>query len=140
MRLTFLTALILAPLALAAPKELKIETTHMPSVCPLKAQSGDKLSVHYTGKLWATGTKFDSSLDRGKPFTLTLGAGQVIRGWDEGLQGMCLKEKRTITIPSDKGYGASGAGSGVIPPNAALVFDVELVEIKPAKDTPREEL
>jgi len=108
------------------PKELEIETTHTPSDCTAKAQKGDAIKVHYTGKLFSNGNKFDSSHDRGQPLPLTLGVGQVIKGWDEGLVGMCVGEKRTLTIPSDKAYGTRGFRS-VIPANSALVFDVELV-------------
>lgn len=92
------------------------------------AAAGKSVSVHYTGTLF-NGTKFDSSLDRGQPFVFTLGAGQVIQGWDMGLQGMKVGGKRKLIIPSHLGYGAQGAG-GVIPPNAVLVFDVELLEVK----------
>ena len=92
------------------------------------AESGRTVSVHYTG--WLTdGTKFDSSLDRGRPFDFKLGAGQVIRGWDEGVTGMRVHGKRRLTIPPDLGYGPQGAG-GVIPPNATLVFEVELLDVK----------
>lgn len=87
------------------------------------------VSMHYTGKLYSNGKKFDSSLDRDQPFEFTLGSGQVIKGWDQGLLGMCIGEKRRLTIPSDLGYGDRGAGSD-IPPGATLVFDVELLEIK----------
>ena len=91
------------------------------------ASSGQKVSVHYTG--WLTnGTKFDSSKDRGDPFVFPLGKGQVIKGWDEGVAGMKVGGKRKLTIPSALGYGARGAG-GVIPPNATLVFEVELLAV-----------
>jgi FKBP-type peptidyl-prolyl cis-trans isomerase len=92
------------------------------------AEDGMTVSVHYTG--WLTdGTKFDSSLDRGQPFDFTIGAGQVIRGWDQGVKGMHVGGKRKLTIPPDLGYGDRGAG-GVIPPGATLVFDVELLSVK----------
>ena len=93
-----------------------------------EATPGATVVVHYTG--WLTdGSKFDSSLDRNDPFSFKLGAGMVIRGWDEGVRGMKVGGKRKLTIPSEMGYGASGAG-GVIPPNATLVFEVELLDIK----------
>ena len=92
------------------------------------ADNGMSVSVHYTG--WLTdGTKFDSSLDRGQPFTFTLGGGNVIRGWDEGVKGMKVGGKRKLTIPPDLGYGATGSGS-TIPPNATLVFEVELLKVQ----------
>lgn len=95
------------------------------------AQAGAYVSVHYTGWLYEggeKGAKFDSSKDRGTPFEFPLGAGHVIRGWDEGVQGMKVGGARTLIIPADLGYGARGAG-GVIPPNATLMFDVELLAI-----------
>jgi FKBP-type peptidyl-prolyl cis-trans isomerase FkpA len=91
------------------------------------AASGQKVSVHYTG--WLTsGAKFDSSKDRGDPFIFPLGKSHVIKGWDEGVQGMKVGGKRKLTIPPALGYGARGAG-GVIPPNATLVFEVELLAV-----------
>lgn len=92
------------------------------------AVAGKNVSVHYTGWL-ESGKKFDSSVDRGQPFSFPLGAGRVIKGWDEGVQGMKVGGKRKLTIPSDLGYGSRGAG-GVIPPNATLIFDVELLGIR----------
>ncbi len=91
-----------------------------------EAKAGDRVSVHYRGTL-ADGTLFDQSHGRG-PFGFNLGAGQVIRGWDEGVAGMRIGGKRKLTIPPSMGYGARGAG-GVIPPNATLIFEVELLEI-----------
>ena len=100
-----------------------------------EARPGRVVRVHYTGWLYDAsksdkcGTKFDSSKDSGQPFEFTLGAREVISGWDEGVAGMKVGGKRRLTIPPDMGYGARGAG-GVIPPNATLVFDVELLAVK----------
>jgi FKBP-type peptidyl-prolyl cis-trans isomerase FkpA len=91
------------------------------------ARPGQVVSVHYTGWL-ADGTKFDSSRDRGMPIEFALGTGHVIRGWDEGVAGMKVGEQRQLHVPPELGYGAAGAG-GVIPPNARLVFEVELVSV-----------
>jgi len=99
-----------------------------------EATAGRRVQVHYTGWLYDPtannnrGKKFDSSKDRGQPFSFSLGAGEVIRGWDEGVQGMKVGGTRVLTIPAELGYGARGAG-GAIPPNATLVFEVDLLGI-----------
>ena len=108
--------------------QLEIKTTEQGTGDRI-VKTGDTVSVQYTGKL-EDGTKFDSSYDHGgQPFSFTVGVGQVIKGWDQGLLGAKVGEKRTLTIPSDLGYGATGAGAS-IPPNATLIFDVEVVSIK----------
>jgi FKBP-type peptidyl-prolyl cis-trans isomerase FkpA len=96
-----------------------------------EAAKGNHVAVHYTGWLYTNGvagTKFDSSKDRGEPFRFSLGGGQVIRGWDEGVAGMKVGGTRRLVIPPELGYGARGAG-GVIPPNATLLFEVELISV-----------
>jgi FKBP-type peptidyl-prolyl cis-trans isomerase len=93
-----------------------------------EAKAGDRVTVHYTGTL-TNGTKFDSSVDKGQPYTFTLGTGTVIKGWDEGLVGMKAGGKRQLTIPPHLGYGSQDKGT--IPPNSTLKFDVELVKLEP---------
>jgi FKBP-type peptidyl-prolyl cis-trans isomerase len=94
------------------------------------AKTGDKVKVHYTGWL-TTGKKFDSSVDANSPFDFTIGAGDVIKGWEEGVAGMKVGGKRQLRIPPDLGYGASGTPGGPIPPNATLIFDVQLLAVTP---------
>jgi FKBP-type peptidyl-prolyl cis-trans isomerase len=141
---TLLTALPLAGPVLAQPPKEKAmekpaEAKEVVTPSGLKytdikvgdgaeAKPGQVVDVHYTG--WLTnGTKFDSSVDRGKPFSFKLGAGQVIEGWDKGVAGMKVGGKRKLTIPPGLGYGSQSVG-GVIPPNSTLVFDVELLGVK----------
>jgi peptidylprolyl isomerase len=118
------------PAMITTPSGLKyVDVTPGEGASP---QKGQKCVMHYTGWLWvneAKGTKFDSSVDRKDPFSFTLGVGQVIKGWDEGVGSMKKGGKRTLYIPSALGYGSRGAG-GVIPPNADLIFDVELIDFR----------
>ena len=145
------TALIAACLLVAGPGVLAIGNTNafaqaaktMTTASGLKItdtvvgtgaspKSGQTCVMHYTGWLYengAKGKKFDSSVDRGQPFEFKIGIGQVIKGWDEGVASMKVGGKRTLIIPAELGYGARGAG-GVIPPNATLIFDVELLGVK----------
>jgi len=107
---------------------LKIEFVEKPTECELGVTKGQQLSMHYTGTL-EDGTKFDSSRDRNDPFKFQIGIGQVIKGWDEGIIGMCPGEKRKLVIPPHLGYGEQGAGD-VIPGGATLHFDIELLGIE----------
>ena len=104
---------------------LKVEYVSKPAKCDRVVRNGDKLSMHYTGTL-ETGDKFDSSYDRSEPFRFQIGVGQVIKGWEEGVLGMCVGEKRRLVIPPALGYGDQGAGE-TIPGGATLFFDVELI-------------
>lgn len=114
--------------AAGSPSEGKLEINEVAAGTGDEAADGKKVTVHYTGTL-QNGTKFDSSLDRNSPFTFTLGAGQVIQGWDQGVKGMKVGGKRKLVIPPQLGYGEHGVG-GVIPPNATLIFDVELLKVE----------
>lgn len=108
------------------PSGLKVESLEVPETCDKKAQNGQMLTMHYTGTL-EDGTKFDSSLDRNEPFKFQIGVGQVIKGWEEGVLGMCVGEKRRLIVPPELGYGDQGAGQ-IIPGGATLFFDIELIE------------
>jgi len=123
--------------ALSAAQDDQVDIVYEVNVenCERRSQKFDKLQMHYTGTLTEGGTKFDSSLDRGTPFEFQLGTGQVIKGWDEGLLEMCVGEKRKLIIPSSKGYGEQGAGE-LIPPNAGLTFEVELIKIEDGAPPP----
>jgi FKBP-type peptidyl-prolyl cis-trans isomerase FkpA len=107
--------------------ELKIED--IKAGTGVVAEAGKRVTVHYTGRL-TNGTKFDSSKDHGQPFSFVLGAGQVIKGWEQGVAGMKVGGMRKLTIPPDLAYGPKGAGGGVIPPNATLLFEVELLNVE----------
>lgn len=113
-------------------KKLQIGIKKRVDNCSIKSRKGDVLSMHYTGKL-EDGTEFDSSIPRDQPFTFTLGTGQVIKGWDQGLLGMCEGEKRKLVIPSELGYGDRGAPPK-IPGGATLIFEVELLGIERRSD------
>lgn len=133
MNKTKLTIIILAVVAFAAIVTYSLGSNLTNKNSNMKAENGDMVSVNYTGKL-TDGTVFDSSIPRGKPISFVLGAGMVIKGWDEGILGMAIGEKKTLNIPAEKAYGAQGVPDGkggyIIPQNAALTFDVELVDIK----------
>ncbi|KAI2804703.1 Peptidyl-prolyl cis-trans isomerase fkbp14 [Blomia tropicalis] len=109
--------------------ELMVESIHKPAECSRAAARGDMLSMHYKGSLFTTGAVFDSSYNRGEPFKFQIGVGQVIKGWDDGLIGICPGEKRKLTIPSHLGYGDVGAGES-IPPKSTLLFEVECIAVE----------
>ncbi|XP_015272309.1 PREDICTED: peptidyl-prolyl cis-trans isomerase FKBP2 isoform X1 [Gekko japonicus] len=123
-----LWALCSPALSTEGKRKLQIGVKKRVDNCPIKSRKGDVLHMHYTGKL-EDGTEFDSSLTRDQPFVFTLGTGQVIKGWDQGLLGMCEGEKRKLVIPSELGYGDRGAPPK-IPGGATLIFEVELLKIE----------
>ena len=116
-------------LAMSASRAEYLEVEDITVGVGQAAQSGDTIFVHYTGWL-ASGKKFDSSRDRGTPFSFRLGSGQVIQGWDRGLIGMQVGGVRRLTIPPEQGYGNRDVGGGLIPPNSTLIFEVELLSIE----------
>ncbi|KAL8496194.1 hypothetical protein ACS0TY_020052 [Phlomoides rotata] len=131
--LSVATVLLLAFIALGSAKksgdvtELQIGVKYKPTTCEVQAHKGDTVKVHYRGKL-TDGSVFDSSFERGDPIEFQLGGGQVIKGWDQGLLGMCLGEKRKLKIPSKLGYGEQGSPP-TIPGGATLIFDTELMGV-----------
>ncbi|GIJ82745.1 peptidyl-prolyl cis-trans isomerase fpr2 [Aspergillus pseudoviridinutans] len=127
MRIPLVSALLLSLTTLALSADLGIEKTHEVE-CNRKTTKGDTVHMHYRGTLAADGSEFDSSYGRNQPLKFKLGAGRVIKGWDEGLLDMCVGEKRTLTIPPEYGYGERGIGP--IPGGATLIFETELVKIE----------
>jgi peptidylprolyl isomerase len=133
--LTFAGAIMSDPAAAQAPVTTSSGLKYIDAKPGTGAQpkQGQTAVVHYTGWLYDNGNKgkkFDSSVDRGQPFEFPVGAGRVIKGWDEGVASMKVGGRRTLIIPAALGYGAGGAGGGLIPPNATLIFDVELLGVK----------
>jgi len=118
--------------AKAKTKKLQIGIKKRPEKCDKKSKKGDLLHIHYRGTLEENGVEFDNSYKRGTPLTFSLGMGQVIQGWDQGLLGMCSGEKRKLVIPPDLAYGSAGA-LPTIPPDATLIFEVECVDIEDKK-------
>ncbi|XP_013186102.1 peptidyl-prolyl cis-trans isomerase FKBP2 [Amyelois transitella] len=125
--LVFMSVISHVVLGNNASKKLQIGVKKRPAECPIKSRKGDLLHMHYTGTL-EDGTEFDSSIPRGNPLTFTLGSGQVIKGWDQGLIGMCEGEQRKLVIPPELAYGEAGAPPK-IPKSATLTFHVDLVKI-----------
>jgi FKBP-type peptidyl-prolyl cis-trans isomerase len=135
MKTLFSALLVFLLAACGGTQPMPLQTNDTTTGTGAEATSGRRVVVHYTGWLYdpaaadKKGAKFDSSKDRNEPFEFGLGAGEVIRGWDEGVKGMKVGGKRVLTIPPEMGYGARGAG-GVIPPNATLLFEVDLLDVR----------
>ncbi|RMZ80679.1 hypothetical protein DV738_g2721, partial [Chaetothyriales sp. CBS 135597] len=125
-----LLALLLALTSLASSANLEIDKLKVVE-CDRKSREGDQISVHYVGTLYETGEQFDASYNRGQPLKFQLGAGRVIKGWDQGLLDMCIGEKRKLTIAPELGYGSRAVGP--IPANSILIFETELVGIDGVK-------
>ncbi|KAF2009308.1 hypothetical protein BU24DRAFT_358980 [Aaosphaeria arxii CBS 175.79] len=123
----FALALLPAAFAIINNEHLKTEVT-TPAECARKTVAGDKINVHYRGTLESDGSEFDASYNRGQPLSFTVGQGQVIKGWDQGLLDMCPGEKRKLTIQPDWAYGSRGVGP--IPANSVLIFETELISIE----------
>ncbi|OAV93817.1 hypothetical protein PTTG_11857 [Puccinia triticina 1-1 BBBD Race 1] len=130
--LTFRVELIEIQNRKSKPSKLEIQTTFQPDSCPMKSRDGDQMAMTYVGTLKSNGIQFDAIKTPDHPFEFKLGAGQVIQGWDQGLKDMCIGERRRLVIPSSMAYGARGESSASppIPPNADLVFDTELIDIR----------
>merc|ERR1711981_1386870 len=137
-----LAVLVLVGAVLSEPEVkdsgLKVEYVSKPDTCDKVARNGDMLSMHYTGTL-EDGKKFDSSYDRSEPFKFQIGVGQVIKGWEEGVLGMCVGEKRKLIVPPALGYGDQGAGD-IIPGGATLYFEVQLIDIDADNALSRDEI
>ena len=136
MKFTLSALLVVLLAACGGEASMQFQTTDTTTGSGAEATTGRRVTVHYTGWLYDAakadhkGTKFDSSKDRTEPFEFGLGAGEVIRGWDEGVKGMKVGGKRTLIIPSELAYGSRPSPGSGIPPNSALIFDVELVDVK----------
>ncbi|KDQ11562.1 hypothetical protein BOTBODRAFT_452341 [Botryobasidium botryosum FD-172 SS1] len=120
--------------------ELVVTTIGCPATCEIKTRANDVLSMNYVGRLFGSRKKFDSSYDRHQAFNFTLGVGQVINGWDEGLAGMCIGEQRNLIIPSRLAYGPDGLPAAMIPAHTALIFDVQLMGFTTTTPAPKSEL
>ncbi|PVU95830.1 hypothetical protein BB559_002587 [Furculomyces boomerangus] len=127
--ITFISAIFFCLVAIIASESgLKIDNISKPDDCSVLAKNGDTVHVHYSGKLESNGKVFDSSYKRNTPLPFKLGSGRVIKGWEQGILGMCVGEERTLTIPHELAYGERGFPP-IIPPKSTLIFDVKLMKI-----------